>query len=542
MEAINHIKVLLFGQGKPEKLSIPVDFQLYPAECELTLDTLVNKLSGYSSDEMMIILDQIHHLELDLQSVSLLESFRLMDCDVLCGAQPDFKMNSPLQYFYWKHYPRPSIHYNYLNAGVLIGKVGSFLKIIDEVKNHFFYCYQECGFQDLLSRYYADIYLGATSSKLKLKLDHQQALIACTSYSFMKTLKTGWVHQHLVRRNERLLASKEGKSGNHLLNVSKYKNRYRQHLTKTLPQIIVSEKQTNNHKPISRLDQIKVHWRSAKEALFVVKVNKWKLDRATIFRHLPNQSQEMTKAMAMILERLENRKPLSFAHYNDGELTFIRDFQSGNHHEEWFGRKQQQYNPDLAQRLLAAMQFKKEGYFVGVPCSIDHPKLRKEADALVGDYDFKIQAMSIHHNLFYMPRIINTLRGREVYFFTNEHQDLSFFSHFGVEVSPERVINVPFRNSYLEYDRYKDMRFPDDSVVILTCGMLAKILTKVWFENHDKLTVLALGASLDDHLQKQRSGFELFPTENPITGNIKKYRYFLFGYKKPCKECFDFSQ
>lgn len=241
----------------------------------------------------------------------------------------------------------------------------------------------------------------------------------------------------------------------------------------------------------------------------------------------------------MIVDRLENRLPLSFAHYNDGELTFISDYLAGNHHERWFGR-QQQYNSDLARRLHEAMQFKKEGYFVGVPCRINHKPLRELADAIVGEYEFKVEAMSIHHNLAYMSRILYALKTREVYFFINNLQDLTLFKAFGMKVMDDRITRVPFKNSYLEYDQYRKLKFPEGAVVVLTCGMLAKILTRAWYESHNNLTVLALGSSLDDHIQKGNINFEIYPRDTPFTRNIHNSRFFLFGYKKPCKECYDF--
>ena len=118
-----------------------------------------------------------------------------------------------------------------------------------------------------------------------------------------------------------------------------------------------------------------------------------------------------------------------------------------------------------------------------------------------------------------MPKLLSLLRNRKVYFFTNEYQDLSFFSDFGIEVDEARVVKVPFRNSYLLYDEYVNYSFPEGAVVLLMCGMLAKILVKDWVKVMNNVTFLALGSSLDDLIQKEKINYKPFPISLPFTSN-----------------------
>lgn len=484
---------------------------------------LETDLKDVSDNQKVIILTDISSLEWTTDfpnAIQVPEPQHIrMGASALFGFQ-----NESLKYFYWKHYPRNHSWYNYPDSSVMWGRGGDFNKLF---KNFDLMYPGEVSLQNRMVRYYADQVQQLPEGSIRIQLDHEQRAVASTVLSSRKKLISSWLYGFLYMRNE-------GEASGNLLNIRQEGNRYHHELTGTNP-VLISTQVKSDAKPR------RPAWLyTFKDWLYIGRVNKWHYDTKKIFRYLPNKSRVLDEGTQAIVSRLETSQPLSFAHYNDGELTFIKDFLKGETHEKWFGRKQQKYDPLLAERLKEAMTFKKEGYFVGVPCSTDHPALRRLADELVGTYAHKVQAMSIHHNLAYMPRILAALRNRQCYFFTNEYQDVSFFSDLGIEVKPQRVTQVPFKNSYLEFDKYKDMKFPKDAVVVLTCGMLAKILTKVWYQNHEHLSILALGSSLDDHIQKQNINFELYPSETPLTRNIKYSRSFLFGYKKLCKECYDF--
>lgn len=504
---------------------------------------LIHLLDQEPPDQLILVLKDMGRIMIGERLEGFEDALGKAQTEVLFAASAELHFDDPgLHYFYWKHYPRPHHFYNYLDSTAFAGKAGSLLALFRELSKR----YPEgphSGVQDSLSRYYADSALGCFSPSVRVALDYEQDILASARLSARKRPIANWMYHLLYSKNEVGIYTESGRPGALAmpLNIGRSDGGFFQKLTKTNPSIVVTHKEVPEvrHTPSMFLNLLAM-WRSLKQLLYIGKVNKWHFQKEQIFRYLPNKSAVMDQGIRRIVERLENRQPLSFAHYNDGELTFVRDYLNENHHNDWFGRQQQQYNPLLAERLYEAMRFRKDGYFVGVPCSLDHPHLRKEADQIVGDYPFKVQAMTIHHNLAFMPRILEALKSRTVYFFTNEYQDLTFFERMGVVVKKERTFVVPFRNSYLEYEQYKDMKFPHDAVVVLTCGMLAKILTKVWYESHDGLTILALGASLDDHIQKENIGFELYPKDTPLTRNLHKYRPFLFGYKKRCKECYDF--
>lgn len=506
-----------------------------------TLSDLLQALKAEQPDTLLLVLSDTNRVLRSAKSTSVPSD--LPAGRVLFGAAPYFSFHiEQLRYFYWKHYPRPHAYYNFLDATAFLGHT----KDITQLLEHAAQCYPDSShyrLNDLLHRYYVDSRQGAFQPTVEPVLDHEQQILASTPLSARKTLHTNWRHQFLYSRNEKQLYTEAGKGAalRYPLNIREEDGQFNQLLTGTHPLLVMLDVPLppQPEKPVPALN-LKARFKTTEQVFKINRINKWHQRAEEIFRDTRNKSQSLTDATERIVSRLEQKEPLSFAHYNDGELTFIKDYQAGNHHNKWFGRKQQQYDPQLAERLQEAMQFQKEGYFVGVPCPVDHPKLSQLAHDIVGDHAFKVPAMAIHHNLSYLPRLLHALKGRNCYFFTNEYQDLSFFTHFGINVKEEQVVTVPFRNSYKEFDRYKDRRFPDDAVVVMTCGMLAKILVLPWYQNHERLTILALGSSLDDQLQPDNSNFELYPPDFPLTRNLHKSRAFLFGYKKRCKACYDY--
>lgn len=502
---------------------------------------LESVVTGSDPEELLLILLNPDHVKLSTALKEL--SPQTVGDQVWFPASVYYRLSDPeLNYFYWKHYPRHDHRYPFIDTSLMLGKSEQIGKLLQQVSSTYYNGQQTPQLQDALQRCYADGLNGCFTWHAAMHPDFKHELLTATRRSAVQKLDRSWRYEFLFAKNEKqVLLGNQLESGLIFpLNVAEESGAFRHLLTGGRPVVlsVAAEPDLSRQVP-ARLIR-KAHWRTLMQLYKINRINKWVKSPERIFRYAPNKSKVLTGGTLNLVNRLENRQPLSFAHYNDGELTFIRDYLNNQHHEKWFGRKQQQYNPVLAKRLYDAMQYQKEGYFVGVPCSTDHPKLRKLADQIVGEYAFKVQAMILHHNLAFMPRILHALKSREVYFFTNEYQDLSFFSDFGLNVDPERVTVVPFRNSYLEYEKYADVQFPEGAVVVLTCGMLAKILTHVWYERHHHLTVLALGSSVDDLIQKKNIQFELYPKDTPLTKNLHKSRSFLFGYKKRCKECFDF--
>jgi hypothetical protein len=292
-------------------------------------------------------------------------------------------------------------------------------------------------------------------------------------------------------------------------------------------------------KPLAALVSFAAYLQSLVSLMRINSYNKGTSTQAQVFRYSKNHAPGYHESVLRLRGLLEKKEPFCFSHLNDGEMTFIRKYLNKDNEAKWYGRKQQIYSEVLAERLLTALRSKSNNYFVGIPCGTCYPELKTLALELRQADEFTVPAMTIHHNLSMLPAILGQLKDRKLFFVLNEFQDLTALQKLGLKVNDRNIMRVPFRNSYELYDDLTDQQFEKGTVVMMMCGMLAKIVSPVWFENNPTCTFLAFGSSMDDLIQTDNIKYKLFPSEFPFTRNIHPYRSFLFGYKKPCPECFD---
>lgn len=510
-----------------------------------------------SNEEFVLIVDGSSAL-IQGTTQGYVGEFEWRNIDVLFGASAHYQFNDPkLEYYFWKYYPRNSRHlYHYLDARGFIGKRESLLKLFAEIEANYDLTWP---LQDLLTRWFVEYTLNVLDSNLNVRLDHNQDLFGCLDgrISAFKFPLFSWVHQHLYHRyeTEKLTRSNQLQHQHQLWDITYSKRRsfsYNGRL-KSTPSIFLGSLIENRDTVKSRLDNAPVkrpisvffksfgaYLHSCFSCLLTWIINRGETRLHKIFRYVPNANPEWNQTMQQFLSYLNSGKGFTFAHFNDGEMTFIKKYLKQDHRETWFGRRQQVYNQKLGERLTDALKLKKERYHVGVPCSTSHPKLRQLANDIVGTQQGVVPAMTLHHNLRFFPNIIGHMKTRECFFIMNEHQKLDVLEALGVDIREENKTIVPFKNSYLLFDELKDKKFPDGAIVILICGMLAKIIIPEWFANNPNTTFLALGSSMDDFIQRTNTKFTLYPkTGLPLTCNIQPTKFFAFGWKKSCKECWD---
>jgi hypothetical protein len=415
--------------------------------------------------------------------------------------------------------------------------------------------------QYLFSRFYADTTLGAIALPYRISLDRKQEVFGCTG-GRMTTLPWPLLHpiqaflfskyerrflktfsltpcqmfsRDYVIRNGKILNKKYGSSPPIL------------HFPGTYERFQVAWKLLRDHVAFSRWSLLWpiavlisfVAWiRSLGAYAFIFYINKGETRPEQIFRFGRHGNHEFEAARERLTAHLQKGEAFAYGHFNDGELTFLGKLEAEDHEASWFGRKQHQYDKQLAKRLKSAIQYRQDRYYVGVPCSICHPEHRKLADALVPDHPGKLPAMTLHHQLSILPVWLRALLEREVFFVINEYQSLELMRALGIEVKKDHIITVPYLNAYREFDRLKNEKFPPGAVVLMTCGMLAKILLPLWYGKYPKTTFIALGSAIDDFIQPKRMKFRLFPKDFPMTRNLRTSRSFLFGRKRNCPECF----
>ncbi|WP_258104784.1 hypothetical protein [Marinoscillum sp. MHG1-6] len=545
---MNHIGI--FGSNEQLEVSGPIDsIKMSFLGTDPNIDDAISFLDGLAAQETATIVmsDQLWLSKVSWPDQDAYKS------DITFAASSAFHYDDEaLRYYFWKFYPRGETPYHYLNASFIAGKAGALVAMFKLIKAEY---PEEYSWHDLLTRFYVDYLLKATSFDYHVEIDRTQQLVGDASGQLCayKWPMLSWIQRDLFVRFE----SKQFEGNEFLRNkpfgvrTVKGGNPTIKKL-KTSPSIWIVPSDSKHQASV--LDYLKGKknsktlrvWLGSFEAYvksFWLFLFAWVINRGTtspyrIFRYAANANPEWKRVMALFLGHLQKREGFTFAHFNDGELTFIKKYLSGDHAETWFGRRQQKYNKLLGQRLTEALKLDQPRHYVGVPCGTSHPKLRQLADSLVEGQKNIVPAMSLHHNPRFFPNIINYMKDRECFFIKNEYQDLTIFEKLGVNIKKENQVIVPFKNSYLQYDELKEMEFPDGGIVILICGMLAKIIIPVWFENNPNTTFIALGSSMDDFIQRTNTKFRLFPKEGlPLTCNIQPTKFFAFGWKKECPEC-----
>ncbi len=518
----------------------------------------------------------VHYLVVDAFDVIINASaehiqttFKSFETDILFSAEANYYFREPdLTYFYWKHYPRGKTYYDYLNSGSFMGTGQHLLQMLTDI-----FCLYNIEVNDdqslqrirsdqyVFSRFFADSCSGFFQSRYKIKLDHQQTLLGCTG-GRMTTFP--WplgskIHSFLYFKYERKLVKSFRLNSVQIIarDLTYHNGSFYNSSTKSYPTVIhIPSSRAHFAKALNRIKgDTKVGQNAALQLIaffvsflayvqsivslgFIRFFNRGNADQREIFRYSKNYGEGYDESAEKLAHLLRAKTAFSFCHFNDGELTFIDKYLKNDHKEVWFGRKQQSYSTRLGELLLAGLQKHGDNYFVGIPCGTDHPTLRKLADQLRKSDEFTIPAMTLHHNLSRLPSMLGSMRGRKLYFLLNDHQDLTVLQKLGLHCVEENIIRLPFKNSYELYDKLKDRTFERDSVVVMMCGMLAKLLCPVWFGQNPQTTFIAFGSSLDDIIQKEKINFRLYPHEFPFTRNIHNSRGFLFGRKKPCQECY----
>ncbi|MFT6136479.1 MAG: hypothetical protein ACJAZM_002984 [Cyclobacteriaceae bacterium] len=470
-----------------------------------------------------------------------------LNADVLFAADANFEYGTDLEgYYLWKYYPRRDGPYYYLNQDLWIIKNRVFSEFLLDVSAHLL---KDSTWKPkhIFARFYLDISLDILAPSYRLSLDHTGKILGSAAGSTtLLPMPTGdWVIEHLRYRAE--LKATNGFSRNFRYRFNGWsfkKGLFKSSVTKTHPIAVAfasSEAQPDAGKA-NIVWQLKSLWWyviAVFQYFFVLVVNRFTTSPKELFRFEKNKNPDYDGVMQRFLQHLRSNTAFTFAHFNDGELNFIRKYLVGDHKKTWTGRLQNQYDQKLAAHLIEAIQHQQDNYYLGVNCTICGSARRVVADELMGEYRHKIGSMVLHHNQRYIPKMLSLMRGRDVYFVKNDYQDLTYFTQMGIEVKSENQLVIPFVNSYKHYDDLKDKKFPDGAVVLLMCGMLAKILNKVWYENNPKTTFIAYGSTMDDFIQREHTKYRTFPKELPVTRNVFFFKAFLFGAKKHCDECYN---
>ena len=218
--------------------------------------------------------------------------------------------------------------------------------------------------------------------------------------------------------------------------------------------------------------------------------------------------------MEWFIDNLLNNTNFSFSRFNDGEVGGILN-------ENFIAsRGAQKISIELASKLKEGLEFKKDNYWVGIPCPECYPDMYKFANNLVGEYKYKTLAVELINKNYqrFISECVPLITKRKIYWLGSNDQNLSELEKFGFNIIKQ--YKLPIKDAFSRYNDIKDLYkdFKPNSIVILSLGPLERVLAKEWFEKKDNVTYLGLGSTFD-----------------PWTRGVKHSYH--TGRLSPCKIC-----
>lgn len=511
-------------------------------------ESLRNYLGNSDSKEVLMVVSD-PTIQVQAPEQEILKLWEKFDSQIVFSATAHFHYQSEaLAYYYWKYYPRQDTLYDFLDSNFFIGRASDLLEMVNDIVEH----YDLSGayaINDLFHRVYVDTQSRHIAANYAILLDHSHKLAGSTDgrVAVFRWFLFSKVHSFLFFEEEKKgLKPDQSSAQNKSRDYREKKSGPFNKKTQTSPAIFIGDLKEERGWPFyALLLSFAAYFRSIGTLLKITFFNKGNSSSEKIFRYSKNKGKELNESISQIMDLLRRKQPFSFSHFNDGEITFIKKYLAKDHKEVWFGGKlfgrfQDQYNKKLGELLVDSFEMQQPNYFVGTPCESCHPRLHDFAKKERKSDPFTIPAMTFHHNLSYYPEILGQIKNRKTYFAINPYQDLSFFKDCGFTIGNDQHIKVPFKNAHNEFDNLKELRFEEGAVVLLMCGMLAKILCAHWYRNQPSVTFIAFGSSFDDFIQ-ENINFRLFPKKHPFSRHIIGSRGYLFGAKPKCEVCFDVS-
>jgi hypothetical protein len=225
-----------------------------------------------------------------------------------------------------------------------------------------------------------------------------------------------------------------------------------------------------------------------------------------------------------LFKLIEDRIPFSLIRLNDGEAQGLDKI------GVTIARGDQIVNESLHLKLLEAATHQQENYWIGVPCNMCIPNHYKTVMCCVpSNYKYLTKAVvTTNRNIGLMwnrfPELVKNLG-----IVCGDDQNLSKLSitnssanHPVLDFS--YVLRVPSQNAweYYEKNQYEFDKFaeklPINSITLLSCGPLSRVLAYEWFKKYPDKTFIDVGSCFD-----------------PFTRNV--WHSCHKGTLKPCKGC-----
>ena len=201
------------------------------------------------------------------------------------------------------------------------------------------------------------------------------------------------------------------------------------------------------------------------------------------------------------IEKLKNKEPFSFAHFNDGECNYMFDM-----YKTPISRGYQDYSNELKERLIKSFLINNKNFYRGLPCPFhDETTYDKCIQMLnTNNINFSIaHACVFHHNYSTKKQLFfDILKTYDsITWIANDKFNLDILSSkIGLDKNKSKVIKVPEKNAFDCISMLENNSFEDGEIVILLCGPIGRILAGEYFQKYPKTTFLCLGSYFDNIL------------------------------------------
>lgn len=214
-----------------------------------------------------------------------------------------------------------------------------------------------------------------------------------------------------------------------------------------------------------------------------------------------------------LFDRLKSKKPFAFSKYADGEWLMLRDIPLDN--TEFRYTKDDSFYKD---KLIESMQFKDDGYYIGISCHCcqgDNHKLM--ADFSGQDIEHLTFAnIFVNSNYeFYKENFIGEFSKRHIHLVANKNSSINNLPFEVEKFYP--VDNTAWKENYSLIEEIKSSEL-SDKLFLFACGPFGNMLAHQLWDNNKKNTYLDIGSTLNPWLQSE--GFKRdYYSNGTIYGN-----------------------
>lgn len=215
-----------------------------------------------------------------------------------------------------------------------------------------------------------------------------------------------------------------------------------------------------------------------------------------------------------LLQMTRDGVPWALARFNDGEMSAIVK-RTGT-----ISRGAQEVTEGLADALEAALNYRADNYWIGLPCRTCWREHRQMAETYVdGFYPFRTLAVVLtnRNHQRWQEEFPKALGGRTVQWIGPKDQDIS-----KLPFRADRYFVTASFGAFDIFDMDEDLglrELPPHAVAMTSCGPLGRVIAHRWYSARPDVTFIDVGSIYD-----------------PITLGRKTARIHQ-GKLPPCKEC-----